>query len=402
MQLAGILNNIIQEYAWGSHTAIPELLGTPVSDKPQAELWMGAHPKAPSRVLLNGKWEPLDKVIAGHPVEILGEAVSERFDNQLPYLFKVLAAAKPLSIQAHPDAQQAKDGFMRENRLQIPLTSPLRNFRDDHHKPECLCALTRFWAMNGFRFVPDTTRYLKTLCPDALQSGIRILEQSPDADGLRRFMQSLLTMAPEEKSAAISQAVSIAEVLSAGSDSVYAWILRLYDAYPSDIGVLSPAFLNLICLEPEQAVFLPAGEPHAYLEGVGIELMANSDNVLRGGLTSKHVDVPELLRTLTFRSCSPSVLLPRKYSETEWVYETPAAEFCLSQIRITEKQPHTASSSRSVDILLCTAGNMTITGADSHDHPLVLDRGKSAMLPAIMGSYRLQGNGVCYKASTPV
>ena len=401
MRFAGILKNTIQEYAWGSRTAITELLGTPPPDKPQAELWMGAHPKASSQIQVDGRWESLADVIAAHPKDILGAAVSERFGGRLPYLFKVLAAAKPLSIQAHPNVRQAAEGFARENRQGIPLTSAQRNFRDDSHKPECLCALTQFWGLCGFRFIPEITGYLNRLCPDASASGAKLLEHFPDASGIRRFMEFLLTLPSERKTVLLSQALFAARRLSDDADPVYRWILRLHDAYPSDVGILSPAFLNLVRLEPKEAMFLAAGEPHAYLEGVGIELMANSDNVLRGGLTPKHVDVPQLLDVLTFKPCAAPRLSPRQVSETEWVYDTPAPEFRLSLIRVSKSSPHVAPCRHSADILLCTDGGMTVSDEKEHD-VLTLEKGASALLPAVMGAYRLHGDGVCYRASTPV
>ena len=169
MKTIGILKNTVQDYAWGSLTAIPELLGQPATGSPQAELWMGAHPKAPSQVYHDGKWESLLQVIEAHPADVLGKEAAEKFGGKLPYLFKVLAAAKPLSIQAHPNSHQAKEGFARENRLGISLMASNRNYKDDNHKPECICALTRFWGMNGFRRIPEITKYLGSLCRDVLE-----------------------------------------------------------------------------------------------------------------------------------------------------------------------------------------------------------------------------------------
>ena len=401
MLLPGILLNTIQEYAWGSLTAIPELLGCPVSGKPQAELWMGAHPKAPSQVFLNGKWQSLLHLIGLYPEEILGEKVSDRFGGKLPYLYKILAAEKPLSIQAHPDSDQAREGFLRENRLGIPIHSPQRNFKDISHKPECLCALTRFWGLNGFRPVPEIIRYLKRICPETLKSEIDSLESQPDTRGLRVLFQSLLTMDAAKKMLVIAQAVSASASGCDGADPVYEWILHLYDEYPSDIGILFPAVLNLVCLEPEQAMFLSSGEPHAYLKGVGIELMANSDNVLRGGLTSKYMDIPNLINVLTFQERSPSIIFSRKCSETEWVYDTSAEEFCLSIIRTTEQNPHVSSRNRSIEILLCIQGEMKLS-VENDRNPLSLHRGDSVMIPASTVCYHLCGLGVCYKASVPL
>lgn len=404
MKTVGILKNTVQDYAWGSLTAIPELLGQPATDKPQAELWMGAHPKAPSQVYHDGKWESLLQVIEANPADVLGKEAAEKFGGKLPYLFKVLAAAKPLSIQAHPNAHQAKEGFDRENRLGIPLMSSNRNYKDDNHKPECLCALTRFWGMNGFRRIPEIVKYLTCLCKDVLEGEIALVESQPNSQGLKRLFQSLLTMPMEKKMAAVCSAVSYAisfktprDILA---DPVFQWIQQLHAEYPEDIGVLFPALFNLFCLEPGQALYLASGEPHAYLEGVGIELMANSDNVLRGGLTQKHLDVPELLNILTFKEQSLSVIQPIKCSDVEWVYDTPAEEFSLSMISVFPKSYWISHGKRSAEILLCTEGQLVLDSGPGDD-PIHLFKGVSVVVPASVEQYHLYGDGMCYKASVP-
>ncbi len=404
MKTIGILKNTVQDYAWGSLTAIPELLGQPATGSPQAEMWMGTHPKAPSQVCHDGKWKSLQQVIEAHPAEVLGKEVAEKFGGKLPYLFKVLAAAKPLSIQAHPNSHQAKEGFARENRLGISLMASNRNYKDDNHKPECICALTRFWGMNGFRGIPEITRYLGGLCGDVLAGEIALVESRPDSKGLKRLFQSLLTMPAEKKAAAISSAVSRAASFNApgdlSADPVFEWIQRLHAEYPDDLGVLFPAIFNLFCLEPGQALFLASGEPHAYLDGVGIELMANSDNVLRGGLTPKHLDVPELLNILSFQVLAPSVILPRKRSAAEWVYDTPAEEFSLSVIFVFPKLYWISPGNRSAEILLCTRGQLVLDSGPGDD-PIHLFKGVSVVVPASVEKYHLYGNGVCYRASLP-
>ncbi|MFH0996026.1 MAG: mannose-6-phosphate isomerase, class I [Pseudomonadota bacterium] len=400
MKTIGILKNTVQDYAWGSLTAIPELLGQPATGSPQAELWMGAHPKAPSQVYHDGKWESLHKVIEAHPTDVLGTEVAEKFGGKLPYLFKVLAAAKPLSVQAHPNKHQAKEGFERENRLGIAIQSSNRNYKDGNHKPECICAMTRFWGMNGFRGIPEIVKYLGSLCGDVLKDEISLLENRPDSQGLKHLFQSLLTMRAERQLAAISSGVSNARSLSVNSDPVFQWILRLNMEYPRDIGALFPALLNLFCLEPGQALYLASGEPHSYLEGVCIELMANSDNVLRGGLTQKHLDIPELLNILTFREQVPAVILPRKCSEVEWVYDTPAEEFSLSVISVFPKSYWSSHRNRSAEILLCTEGQLVLDSG-INDDPIHLFKGVSVVVPASIGQYHVYGRGVCYKASVP-
>jgi len=397
MKQISMLKNTVQEYAWGSYTAIAELLGNPYpSVNPQAELWMGAHPKAPSLIEYEGKRLSLAEVIENNPEEILGKAAARKFDNRLPYLFKVLAAAKPLSIQAHPNQEQAEEGFERENRLGIPMVASNRNYKDDSHKPECLCALTQFWGLRGFRSISEILSLTEKICPVELEPELRDLRKHPDSSGLKSFFHALMTMTPERKRNTITQAVCTAQK---ENDPIFKWILRLYDDYPQDIGVLSPIFLNLICLEPGQAMFLPAGELHAYLDGVGIELMANSDNVLRGGLTPKHIDVPELLRVLDFTAGKPTVILPIKISEYESIYDSSAEEFVLSVISVKPGMSDAQFFPQSAEILLCTQGEAILTAGEQS---LSLAKGMSVMVPCAAETYHLKGNATFYKAAVPV
>ncbi len=395
MKTIAILKNSIQEYAWGSHTAIPDLLGKPHPwDRPQAELWMGTHPKAPSQVRYEGQSVSLSTLIETYPQEILGNAAAQKFDNHLPYLFKVLAAAKPLSIQAHPSREQAKEGFEREDRLDIPLDAPDRNYKDDRHKPECICALTPFWGLNGFRRIPDILFLMERTCSKRVTDEFADILNSKGTKGL---FHTLMTMDDARKNEVVEDAVGHATA-SSKDDPVSEWIIRLYDEYPGNIGVLSPLFLNLICLEPGQAMFLPAGELHSYLDGLGIELMANSDNVLRGGLTLKHMDVPALLQTLNFDERVVNVLSPRKISDYEGVYDTPAQEFLLSIVYV--RQDEAMCFNTSIEILFCTEGRARIT--DFSDHPAIeMTKGISVIIPAAVGRYAIEGDAVFYKASVP-
>jgi mannose-6-phosphate isomerase len=392
-----MLKNVIQEYAWGSHTAIADLLGTASpSDMPQAELWMGAHPKAPSVVKYEGKEISLAELIRRHPEDILGKAAAEKFGSQLPYLFKVLAAAKPLSVQAHPDKNQAVAGFERENEMNIPLNAPNRNYRDAHHKPECICALTPFWALNGFRNIPEILSLTEKICPKQLEKETAELLKHPGSSGLKDFFFGLMTMDPEQQQQIIANALVNAQKYTE-DDPVCKWITALHDAYPSDIGVLSPIFLNLICLEPGEAMFLPAGELHSYLDGLGIELMANSDNVLRGGLTPKHIDVPELLKVLNFEERDIAVLLPEAISDYEKVYPGSAEEFVLSVIHL-EPGMDAVFHPKSVEILLCIQGQGKII---HQNQAIEIRKGASAIVPASAGDYCIEGELVIYKASVP-
>ena len=394
-----VLKNTIQYYAWGSFSAIPELLGEQTrSDRPQAELWMGAHPKSPSLVDCGGTWESLLNRIAQDPVSILGKKTATRFNNQLPFLFKVLAAAKPLSIQAHPNKVQALEGFDRENRLAIPLDAPNRNYRDTNHKPEIVCALSPFWALSGFRPVADFFALTEELSLTPLAKERAQLKAHPCAHHLRTFFSTLLALDESSKSQAIAETFSWAK--SREVDVIARWIVRLHNEYPGDIGILAPLFLNLICLQPGEALFLPSGHLHAYLEGVALELMANSDNVLRGGLTQKHMDVAELLRILSCEPTSPAIVETLQGSEEEWTYASSAEEFVLSCITPGTGRVFTSPNERSVEILLCVEGGVTITGCSNSDTHY-LKKGTSVIIPAAVGRYMLEGEGKVYKAAVP-
>jgi len=401
MKTIGLLKNTIQEYAWGSYTAIPDLLGeNSPAQIPQAELWMGAHPKAPSRVKCDGKWRSLPELIAENPEAILGRTVARKFDNRLPYLFKVLAAAKPLSIQAHPSRTQALKGFERENRLGIPFDAYNRNYKDDNHKPECICALTPFWGLNGFRKISEILSLIEKVCPQGLETEIKALRMQPDSQGLKGFFQILMTMNQQRQNQIIDKALLHAKKLSE-DNQIYKWMLSLHHEYPADIGIFSPILLNLICLEPGQAMFLQAGELHAYLDGVGIELMANSDNVLRGGLTPKHVDVPELLNVLNFEEREISILSQEALSDSEGIYSSQAEEFILSVIQVKKDVSYTSPVERSVEIILCTHGKAKIVDIENKDI-LHLNKGSSVIIPAAVEAYGIDGEATFYKASVPV
>lgn len=398
MKTFGVLKNAVQDYAWGSHTAIPSLLGEPISDRPQAELWMGTHPRGPSTVHMDGVWMPLSDMIERQPEAVLGRPVAERFGNQLPFLFKVLAAETPLSIQAHPNRRQAEAGFERENRQQIPFNAPERNYKDPNHKPECICAMTPFYAMKGFSEPSDILSRMKQICPNSMDAELQMLSRKEGPEGLKFFFHMMMTLAPDRKARIIQEAVSRATGLQ-DSNPVFKWMVRLHQFYPGDMGIFSPVFLNLVCLEPGEALYIPAGELHAYLSGVGLELMANSDNVLRGGLTPKHIDVPELLSILNFETIPPTILHAEPIHGTEKVYPNFADEFLLSVIRVKKDRALKSSVNRSIEILLCTDGQATLSNPDD---ALVIRKGMSVIIPAAAAAYNIKGQATVFKASVPV
>ena len=360
---------------------------------------MGAHPKAPSKIEISGEWIPLNLAIERYPEDILGKRVAGAFGGALPFLFKILAAASPLSIQAHPNRVSGRKGFRAENLENIPLNAPNRNYRDSNHKPECICALTPFWGLCGFRDVSEASFFLERLCPATLAMEIEGLRKDPPFSAFRRFYRSLMACPADAGQAILKEGLANAAARAA-EHPVFRWISALHETCRDDISVLSPAFLNLFCLDPGQALFLPAGELHAYLDGVGIELMANSDNVLRGGLTSKHIDVEELLGILNTEPRPLELIAPRTVSAQEAVYPTGAVEFQLSVISVPEGPDGIPMASDGVEILLCVDGDIDIAVDDSRRRTF-LPRGGSVLIPGGVDRYTLRGRGKIYKASVP-
>jgi mannose-6-phosphate isomerase len=382
------LENTVQRYAWGSREAIPDLLGAPRDGEPWAELWLGAHPSAPSRA---AGGMPLDQLIASQPGELLGARVTDAFGARLPFLFKILAAARPLSIQCHPDAAQARAGFARENQRGVPLNARERSYKDDSHKPELIVALGRFEALVGFRAPPAIRAALERIAPRALAAEIPLLDRP---DGLAAFFAALMRLAPERRRALVVEAVA---ALAADPSRDAAWTVRLAADFPADPGVLSPFLLHRIELAADEALFLGPGLLHAYLEGTGLEIMASSDNVLRGGLTDKHVDTDELGAVLRFEPHVPQVIRPESGDGRLFEYRAPAAEFRLGFVDLTAGPYQRAAPGPAIALCLGTRCRISIDSAVG----LELARGQSAFLPASLDSVRLDGDGRVYLASVP-
>ena len=399
MKRVALLQNAMLEYDWGSRTALGELQGDPTpSDRPYGELWMGAHPRAPSQVVTSSGPVSLIEVVRRDPESVLGPEVARRWGDELPFLLKVLAADQPLSLQAHPGAEHAAAGFERESRLGIPLDAPRRSYRDPRSKPELICALTPFYAMKGFRPIPRTLELLEELGAASLEREVAALRTDPDRDGLARFFRALLEL-PEERRLRLVAEAGAGAAARTHSDPAFAWVLALCLRHPDDPAVLAPLLLNTLRLEPGEALFLEAGEVHAYLRGLGVELMGNSDNVLRGGLTRKHVDVPELMRVLRLETGEPEVLRPRGSREGAAGYATPAESFALSMIRLGDSRSYASPRKRNVEILLCTEGEARIETADQQ---LGFRRGQSLLVPAAAGAYEVTGEGATlFMASVP-
>lgn len=397
------LDNVVQPYAWGSRSAFSELLGLPRSESPQAELWLGAHPQGPSRLVEEGV-TLLERIVAD-PVALLGGEAARRFGGRLPYLLKVLAAERPLSLQAHPSADQARVGFAREEATGLALDDPKRNYRDQSHKPELLCALTPFAALCGFRERADLLALLDALELGGLDDTLAELRR--DDGGRARAFRALFEMDAERRRAAIAGLVQGAERLLARGDGVQErfavtarWSLRIAELYPDDPGVLAALFLNVVELEPGEAMFLPAGQLHAYLGGVGLEIMASSDNVLRGGLTSKHIDVPELMRVLRFEAFAPAISKGEERRADGWRevhYPTPAEEFCLSRIELGGGAGFEGGTGP--EILLVLEGEVCARRGPTR---VRLGRGESAFCAAAQSAYVVEGRGVMARARVPL
>ncbi|MDB4944008.1 MAG: Mannose-6-phosphate isomerase [Labilithrix sp.] len=397
--MVDLLECTVMPYAWGSHTAIAELTGRPTpTAEPEAELWMGAHAVAPSRVVRGAVRKPLPEVITDDPVGSLGAAVEGAFGPRLPFLLKVLAAAEPLSLQAHPTMEQARAGFAAEDARGVPRDAGHRNYRDASHKPELLCALTPFEALCGFRSRDQSVRLFAELEAAGLRGHEAVLAPLRERSDLRATFQAIMTLDKEE-GAALALAVSAACGKARGHGTFaasFAWAHKLAALYPGDVGVVSSLLLNQVHLEPGQAIYLGAGNLHAYLDGVGVEIMASSDNVLRGGLTKKHVDLPELMRVLDFSDGPIPPFAASPVDDVEAVYETPATEFRLSVLRLGGA-PVTRDV-RGPEILLCTEGSAVVT-PDGAGAPVALARGASAFVPAGTRRFVLSGDATVYRAT---
>jgi mannose-6-phosphate isomerase len=391
-----LLRGALRTYAWGSRTAIAEFTGRPVpAAHPEAELWFGAHPADPAWLETPDGETSLLTALTDDPEGQLGPGARARFGDVLPFLVKVLAADEPLSLQAHPSTEQAIEGYRREERLGIPVSSPVRNYRDLSHKPELLLAVQPFEALAGFRQASRTSELLQALAVSDLDPFIDLLSDQSDADGLRALFTTWIT-APQPDIDVLVPAVldGAIQYISSGATEFAAevkTVLELGERYPGDAGVLAALLLNRITLAPCEAIFLPAGNLHTYLRGFALEVMANSDNVLRGGLTPKHVDVPELLRVLDFNPTPEGQLrAPRRHEGLEYVYDTPADEFAAALLVIDgDHLSHEVDAPSRHDgpqILLCVEGSLVVHGKSGS---LTLHRGAAAWVGADDGPIRL-------------
>ena len=381
-----LLEPVTQPYAWGSHTAIAELQGRPApTAEPEAELWMGAHPSAPSAVRRPGGRTTLDAVIAADPAGELGAACAARFGGRLPFLLKVLAADTALSIQVHPSREQAEAGYREETERGLAPGDKSRNYVDDWPKPEILCALTRFEVLAGLRTTADAAALLGALRVRELEPLATDLAGADLAGGagpaaLTRALGAVLTWPAEGRAVLLAAVVAACERVAAGGGeyaAAAAATVRIAGDHPGDLGIVASLLLRHAVLRPGEAVFLPAGAPHSYLHGTGVELLANSDNVVRAGLTPKHIDVPELLRLVDPAAAVP-VIEPRPAGAGVLAYDSPAPEF-----RLYRAEPGTGDvalpGSGGARIVLCAEGAGLLRAESG---TLELARGESCYLSA--------------------
>lgn len=378
------LINAVQNYAWGSKTALTELYGMPNPDGlPMAELWMGAHPKSSSQVLENGQPRALRDVIDADQASTLGKAVADRF-GELPFLFKVLCADQPLSIQVHPNKKASEIGFAKENADGIPLDAAERNYKDPNHKPELVFALTPFLAMNAFREFSEIVSLLQPVA--GAHHAIAHFLEKPGAERLAQLFASLLNMQGEEKSRALGV---LKAALNSQQGEPWETIRVISEFYPDDSGLFSPLLLNVVKLEPGEAMFLFAETPHAYLKGVALEVMANSDNVLRAGLTPKYIDIPELVANVKFEAKPAGQLLTQPVNNgSELDFPIPVDDFAFSLHDLSATPTELAQHSAA--IVFCVEGETVLSKGTQQ---LVLKPGESAFIAANESPVRASGVG---------
>lgn len=351
------LRGKVQHYAWGGYEFIPELLNLPNADyKPFAEYWLGAHPSASSDVELpDGSSEFLHDLVQQLPLKYIGEKVYERF-GELPFLLKVLDVKEMLSIQVHPSKEEAIKGYEREEAAGIPINAPNRNYKDKNHKPEVMIALSDFWLLHGFKNedgLMATLQAVSAFAPlvDIFKSG-----------GYYELYKHVMELPQQQVDELLLPVVTKALQANADKTSPEYWIKKLYSEMPAgniDRGIFSIYFFNIVHIPAGQGIFQGAGVPHAYLEGQNIELMANSDNVLRGGLTPKHIDVDELLKHTIFEGITPNVLAGEKLACGEVNFNVPVADFGISALQLNAGERH-ASTSYSAEIFVVMNGSVEV------------------------------------------
>ncbi|WP_152191580.1 mannose-6-phosphate isomerase, class I [Georgenia satyanarayanai] len=391
-----------RDYAWGSPSAIHELMGTEPDGRPLAELWFGAHPSGPA-VAEDGAGD-VRGLIESDPAGTLGRDVLARFGAQLPYLLKLIAPRRPLSLQVHPDLERARARFAAENRAGVPLDAPWRNYRDPNHKPELVFALTTFEAVSGFRAPRRAAELLADLDAPLTRALHAALLTDPTPGGMRTAFTSLLDPATRPSAPEVADVVDACRRRAAdGSPSPRADAIvgRLAEEHPHDPGVVASLLLNPVTLQPGDSLFVPAGGVHAYLSGIGVEVMASSDNVLRAGLTSKHVDVGEVLDCVDYVAAPPIRVAPEVFHGATRVFYAPVDDFELSVTTLADGDCADGARplpGRGPRMLVCIEGEVEVAAASGG---LPLRRGQAAFVRADDGPLTVRGAGTLVQADVP-
>jgi mannose-6-phosphate isomerase len=376
------LHNQARDYAWGSKTLIPDYFGVAETGRPMAEVWFGTHLGSPT-------------MVEGSDTKSLADLLGKN----LSFLLKILAAETPLSIQAHPSVAQAREGFERENALGIPLSASNRNYKDANHKPEMIVALTDFEALCGFRPKTQVHNLLLDMveAPEVSESFVAISRGWLDEfeqGGLRSLTAAILGFGADGR-----DLMGFNSELSGLADfsARFELAARLNELYPGDPGVVIALLMNHVVLAPGEALYLPAGNIHAYLAGLGVEIMANSDNVLRGGLTPKHIDVAELARVLNFEAEPVPLVKPKELARGLISYETAADDFELYRATLSSANLLAEINLAKPSVLLCTAGVVSVT--NSLGERLELARGEAAYMSEDARHFSLAGSGELFIAA---
>lgn len=391
------LSGAVKDYAWGSPRAISDFTGIDFGGQRVAELWFGAHNGA----LTLAEGRPLSEVISADPAGILGADVAARFDGALPFLLKVIAPDQPLSLQVHPGKELAEAGFQAEEEAGIPLDSPRRNYRDRNHKPEMIFALTPFEAFAGFRAPRRAIEVLDNLNAPLAREMLEILRTHPGYRGLRAVARKLLAPLDEERRIQIEAVITACQDrLDRGTSPslrVDRQAVALARTYPSDPGAVLSLLLNPVTLRAGEALFIPTGAVHAYVSGLGIEVMSSSDNVLRAGLTPKHIDAGEALRCMDFHGAPPVRIAPEMNGRGTGIYYAPVDDFELSVSEITggEWIPIPGFGPR---ILLGVSGDLEIGVGGEVE---TISTGQAVFVSAAEGTVRVRGNGKLVQAGVP-
>ena len=388
-----------QQYAWGSTTAIPALLGMADDGAPWAEAWYGTHAAGPTRVCGDG---PLSALIEAEPERLLGDDIIWRFGRRLPFLLKLIAPEQPLSLQVHPSQAQAAEGCALEDEAGIALDHPARNYKDTNHKPEMVLALTRFRAVAGFRAPRRAVEVLAGLDSPLARRMRRTLRLNPTRYGIRQVFSDVVSAAtrpsPQEIDDLVTEIAARFEAGTSPSLRVDYNVLKMAATFPGDPGIAAALLLNPVTLQPGEALFVPAGSVHAYISGLGVEVMASSDNVLRAGLTTKHIDVPEMLACVDYVAAPPVRPAPEYLSRATRAYYAPVDDFELMVTTVVAADGRLPVPGRGPRILLAVEGAVTlVTQTDSQ----TLAQGEAVFVGADERSLSVEGEGTLIQADVP-